>query len=227
MRAIILAAGKGSRLWPLTERVPKPLVEVLGKPIIERQIECLLSKGIKEIIVVVGYLKERFYYLRDKYNVKLLYNDKFDKFNNIYSMYIAREYLRDTYVIEGDVFINENFIIPNIRKSTYFPIKKKNFKNEWVVLSDSDNIVKEIQIRNGKNEYILSGVSYVDEETGNFIVNKIIDKIERKKQFKNLYWDNIVLENLQRLNFQCITLEEYESFEIDTVEDLNLVQASI
>jgi CTP:phosphocholine cytidylyltransferase-like protein len=86
LRAIILAAGKGTRMGDLTHSTPKPLVKVNGKPIIERQIECLREKGIKEIIIIIGYLKEKFYYLKDKYGVQFIYNDKFDEFNNIYEI---------------------------------------------------------------------------------------------------------------------------------------------
>ena len=81
MRAILLAAGMGTRLRPLTLDTPKSLVKVNGKPMLERQIEFLHEKGIKEIIVVTGYLKDKFNYLEDKYGVKLVHNDKFDIYN--------------------------------------------------------------------------------------------------------------------------------------------------
>jgi len=72
--AIFLAAGFGSRFVPITYELPKGLVSVKGEPMIERQIRQLLEKGINEIIIVVGYLKEKFDYLIDKYKVKLVYN---------------------------------------------------------------------------------------------------------------------------------------------------------
>jgi L-glutamine-phosphate cytidylyltransferase len=73
MRAILLAAGMGTRLRPLTLETPKSLIQVNGKPLLERQIEFLKEKGINEIIIVSGYLKEKFEYLIDKYEVKLVY----------------------------------------------------------------------------------------------------------------------------------------------------------
>ncbi|MEG1016091.1 MAG: NTP transferase domain-containing protein, partial [Bacilli bacterium] len=75
MRAILLAAGMGSRLRPLTLTTPKSLTIVNGKPLAERQIEFLREKGIDEIIIVTGYLNEKFEYLKEKYGVKLIYND--------------------------------------------------------------------------------------------------------------------------------------------------------
>lgn len=110
MNAIILAAGMGTRLRPLTDNRPKALVKVNDQAIIERQIEYLKEIAIEEIIVVTGYLHEKFDYLTDKYGVKLVYNDKYDVYNNGYSMYIVREYLKNTFVLEGDVFLNTKLL---------------------------------------------------------------------------------------------------------------------
>lgn len=93
MNAIILAAGMGTRLRPLTNDTPKALVKVNGQPIIERQIEYLKEIGINDIIIMTGYLHEKFSYLSDKYGVKLIFNDKYDTYNNGYTMYLVREYL--------------------------------------------------------------------------------------------------------------------------------------
>ena len=83
MRAIILAAGMGTRLRPLTLKTPKPLIPVQGEPMAERQIKFLHEKGIKDIIIVTGYLNESFHYLQEKYGVKLVHNDKYNEYNNI------------------------------------------------------------------------------------------------------------------------------------------------
>ena len=82
MRAILLAAGMGTRLRPLTLDTPKSLIEVNGRPLLERQIEFLRERGVEEIIVVTGYLAEKFDYLKDKYGVKLVNNDKYDMVEN-------------------------------------------------------------------------------------------------------------------------------------------------
>ena len=72
--ALIIAAGFGSRFVPLTFETPKGLLEVFGERMIERQIRQLHEAGITDITIAVGYLKEKFEYLIDKYHVNLLYN---------------------------------------------------------------------------------------------------------------------------------------------------------
>ena len=120
MNAIILAAGMGTRLSPLTDNNPKALVKVNDEAMIERQINYLKQIGINEIIVVTGYLHEKFNYLANKYDIKLRVNDKYDLYNNSYTMYIVRDYLENTYVLEGDVYLIHNFLKDHLEMSTYF-----------------------------------------------------------------------------------------------------------
>ena len=84
--AIILAAGYGLRMIPINQNKPKALLSVDGKPLIERQIEHLLQVGITDITIVVGFMKEAFEYLINKYNVNLVYNKNYSSKNNLYSV---------------------------------------------------------------------------------------------------------------------------------------------
>lgn len=186
MNAIILAVGKGSRLRLLTNEIPKLLVKALNKPIIETQIEYLKSIGIKNIIVASGYKGEKLLYLKKKFKIKVIYNPHYDKFNNIYSMYLVRKYLRDSYVIDGDVYIDKNIFINDISHSTYFGIYKSYFNNEWVVNSDEKLKVNSISIESAKNKYILSGISSWNNINGKFI-KKELEKYINDKTMMNLY----------------------------------------
>lgn len=83
-RAVLLAAGRGTRLRPWTDETPKPLLVVKGKPLLERLVERLLRMSIKEIYVVTGYRAERFAYLSDKFSeVQLVINPLYNRANNI------------------------------------------------------------------------------------------------------------------------------------------------
>ncbi|BDR87031.1 CTP--phosphocholine cytidylyltransferase [Clostridium tetani] len=223
MRAIILAAGMGTRLKPITLNLPKALVKVDNKPLIERQIEYLKEKGINDILIVVGYLKEKFLYLEEKYNVKIMVNPKYDIYNNIYTMYLVRDYLQDSYVIEGDVYLNNNFIDEKLTKSTYFTGVKENFKDEWILRFNKEEKVFNIDVGSGQG-YIMSGVSYWSKEDGVFIKNQL-EKVIEKGDFKNLYWDNVVRDNLNFVNIHIKKIKSKDWFEIDSLKDLEEAEA--
>ena len=89
--ALIIAAGFGSRFVPLTFETPKGLLKVFGERMIERQIKQLHEIGITDITIAVGYLKEKFEYLIDKYQVKLLYNPEYATKNTLTTIYRARQ----------------------------------------------------------------------------------------------------------------------------------------
>lgn len=98
-RAIILAAGLGSRLSELTKQTPKPLITVNGKAMIETIIEAMLLAGIKDITIVVGYKSEQFRQLKKKYRtIKFIENPYYVIYNNISSLYVARHLIDDCYI---------------------------------------------------------------------------------------------------------------------------------
>ena len=84
--AVILAAGFGMRMVPINREIPKGLLEVNGEPLIERQIKQLKKAGIMEIYIVVGFLKEKYEYLIDKYGVELVFNPDYAVKNNMHSL---------------------------------------------------------------------------------------------------------------------------------------------
>lgn len=226
MRAILLAAGMGTRLRPLTLTTPKSLVEVNGKPMLERQIEYLQEIGVEEIIVVTGYLAEKFDYLVDKYNVKLVHNEKYNVYNNIYTMYLVREYLQEAYVMDADVYLHRNIFIENPESSLYFSAKKDDFRNEWIIKHDENGKVYDIEIGDGDDDYILCGISYWSKEDGVHIVKKL-EEVVNQEDFTELYWDNIVKDNIQDLNVHLYKIDSNDSFEIDSVEDLQKVEEKL
>lgn len=223
MRAIILAAGMGTRLRPLTNDTPKALVKVNGKPMVERQIEFLLDKGISEIIIVTGYLHGKFDYLKDKYGVKLVHNDKYDVYNNIYTMYLVKNYLPGSYILEGDVFLHNNVIDPAPGTSMYFSNFRESFINEWKIVTDSTSRVIDIVVGSGTNDYILSGISYWNKKDGDFIVDKL-EEVMAGDDFTDLYWDEIVKRNIGKLHVTLRKMTATDSFEIDNVDELRQVE---
>ncbi|WP_404987646.1 sugar phosphate nucleotidyltransferase [Clostridium culturomicium] len=226
MRAILLAAGMGTRLRPITLETPKPLIEINGESMIERQIKSLKEIGVEDIIVVTGYLKEKFDFLKEKYGVKTVHNDMYDKYNNIYTMYLVKDYLKDTYVIEGDIYLNKNFLRKDIEKSSYFSAPKYGFQNEWMLNVDKNGRVTAIEEGSEDGRYIMCGVSYWNEKDGEYIVKKLEEKVE-DGDFTTLFWDHIVRDNIQKVDVRLEKLDSDDVYEIDSLEELQWIEENL
>ena len=219
MNAVIIAAGMGTRLNPLTLKIPKPLVEVFGKPMLEKSIEYLIEKNINEIIIVVGYMKEKFEYLEKKYKeVKLIYNSKYKEYNNIYSFYLVKDYLKDTYFLDGDIFLKENIFQEDIKDSKYFSKKINTYNNEWQLILE-DGKVKRVDI-GGSGNYIMSGISFFTEKATEKLKNLVEDYVKDEEKLKKYYWDHIVKENIDSFDISIEKIKDDVIFEIDNLKEL-------
>lgn len=141
--AIIMAAGLGTRMRPLTYKTPKPLVKVNGKPMIESIIEGLHQNNITDISIVVGYLAEQFDYLTKKYDgLKLILNPYYNQYNNISSLYVAKEELKNTIILDGDQIIVEPKLLSNsFNYSGYAGSKINRFTDEWIMHPDAEGTI--------------------------------------------------------------------------------------
>ena len=134
-RAIIMAAGKGTRMRPVTLTTPKPLVKINGRRMIDTVIEALHKNGITEIYIVVGYLKEQFAVLTKEYNnITLIENPYYDTCNNISSLYVARNFIEDSIILDGDQIIyNEEILTPEFERSGYNAVWTDGETDEWLM----------------------------------------------------------------------------------------------
>ena len=220
MRAIILAAGMGTRLRPLTLTTPKPLIPVQKEPMIERQIKFLKEKGINDIVVVTGYLNETFEFLKEKYGVTLIHNEYYNAYNNLYTMYLVKEFLPNSFVLEADVYLNRNILDTSVTESTYFSARKSNFNNEWMLKIGADGYLDNIVVGSDDEELIMCGVSYWNQEDGEFLKAKLEQAVEQGG-FEQLFWDNLVKDSLDELKIKVRELKSDDLFEIDSLDELN------
>ena len=134
-RAIIMAAGTGNRMHPLTLTTPKPLVKVNGVRMIDTVVDGLRINGITEIYVVVGHLKEQFHeWAKEQPGVQIIENPYYDTCNNISSLYVAREHLGDCIILDGDQIIyNPEILDPHFTLSGYNAVWCEGETREWLM----------------------------------------------------------------------------------------------
>ena len=146
-RAVIMAAGLGNRMRPVTNTTPKPLVRVRGKRMIDTILSALHENGIWEIYVVVGHLKEAFAGLPEENpGLTLIENPDYLTCNNISSLYYAREHLEDAIILDGDQLVRDPKILtPEFERSGYCCVWREGPTDEWL-LTLNDGIVTKCRV---------------------------------------------------------------------------------
>ena len=223
-RAIIMAAGIGKRMQPLTFETPKPMIEVKGQRMIDSVIKALHQNGITEIYIVVGYLKEKFEPLLNDYEgITLIENPYYDTCNNISSLYVAREHLSDVIILDGDQIIyNPDILQPEFEQSGYNAIWTDGDTDEWL-LTVENGIVTHCSRTGGKKGWQLYSVSRWSAEDGARLKKHIETEFEQKKN-RQIYWDDVAIFCYPKdYTLGIRPMQQGDILEIDAIGELALV----
>lgn len=239
MRSIILAAGIGSRLRPLTLSLPKCLIPVAGKPILEYQLSALFRAGVKEITVVIGYLGDRVISFverwikeneSDRASISFVENPFYRTTNNMYSLYLTRDgfYGQPFILLNGDVVLSEE-IIRNLlsnKKSDLVCVDTGAFFEESMKITiDENGYVSDIsKVISREIAYGVSiDVYKFSSESSKLLFDMVTQIVEQEKNLKE--WTEVAMQRLfrnRKLKMRPFDIKGLKWFEIDTFEDLEV-----
>lgn len=191
-RAIIMAAGSGKRMQPLTFQTPKPLVKVNGVRMIDTVVDGLRQNGINEIYVVVGHLKEQFYtWGEGRAGISIIENPYYESCNNISSLYVAREHLGDCIILDGDQIIyNPEILSPHFTLSGYNAVWCEGETDEWL-MDVKDGVVQSCSRTGGSHGWQLYSISRWTAEDGAKLKRHLEYEFERGNT--GIYWDDVAM----------------------------------
>ncbi len=219
--ALILASGFGSRFVPLTYETPKGLLEVFGERMIERQIRQLHEVGIKDITIMVGYLKEKFDYLIDKYGVKLIYNPEFSSKNTLATMLHAREVLKgkNCYILSSDNWMKDNIYHSYEADTWYAATYMEGDTREWAIETGKNGVIKSVSV-GGTDKWCMYGPVYFTREFSEQFL-PLIETYYRMPGTEQFYWEDVLIRNLKILPDMYINKQpEGEVYEFENLEEL-------
>lgn len=219
-RAIILAAGYGMRMIPINRETPKGLLTVKGQPLIERLISQLHEADIRDITVVVGFMKEAYEYLIDAYGVELLVNSEYASKNNLYSLLAAKDRLADSYVLPCDIWCKET-PFRKVESYSWYMVSNEKRSDSFVRV----NRAQELVVTNKKEQGCrMVGIAYFMAKDAEQI-KKSIERYAQAEANDSAFWEEAVFFQ-GRISLAAHCIADDKVTEINTFEQLRELDAS-
>ena len=226
MKAVILAAGLGSRLRPITNEVPKCMVPVNGIRIIDKQIDNLVKAGIKDIYVLSGYKADVLNsHLKDRYPfVTIVDNPRYAETNNMYSLFLAEKYVKgeEFLLMNADVYFDANIIAGLLDGESCSKIAcdKSLFLEESMKITLEGDKINHISKKISEAEHYAVSIDVyrISKRDSEVLFGEVDDTILNRKDENS--WTEVALDKI----FSKTVFKPYvisgRWFEIDNHEDL-------
>lgn len=218
--AIIMAAGRSRRCMPLSNYLPKGLFEIRGDTMVERQIKQMHDAGIKQIVIVVGYLKEKYYEMAKKYpELIVIDNEEWQEKNNISSLYAAKDYIKNSYICCSDNWFAHNVYRDYVYDSYYAAKYSDEFINEDCVKAfDKNGYMREVK-RGGEKSWYIIGESFWRKDFSDTFKDLMV-KEYYDPEMKYMLWDHFYAKHIDVLNMKIRKTTDAECKEFDTTEEI-------
>jgi len=227
MKALILASGVGKRLKPLTNDKPKPLIKINGKSIIYYQLSQLKEKKIMDVIITTGYLSRKIEeYVKKHFpelRIRFVHNPKYNGTNYIYSLWLARNYIDDDFILmHGDLIFEKKILIDLINCKlknvviidTTLKAPEKDFKGQI-----KNKKISKIGINLcGNNTFLLLPLYKLSKESFKKWMNKIDEFIKQGKV--KCYAEDALNEISEKIELYPLDIKGKFCMEVDNLKDL-------
>nr|WP_280925086.1 phosphotransferase [Bifidobacterium sp. ESL0784] len=216
--AIIMAAGLSSRFAPISYEKPKGLLKVRGEILIERQIKQLQAAGIHDITVVVGYKKEFFFYLEQKFGVTIVINNEYATRNNNASLWLVRNRLANTYICSSDDYFTVNPFEPYVWKAYYAAQYSKGFTKEWCMTTGAQGRITSVQLGDSDAWYMI-GHAYFDRAFSKKF-RTILETEYQLPETADKLWEWLYIKHINELNMEMRPYEQGTIHEFDSLDQV-------
>ena len=221
-RAVLLAAGYGMRQPNSTARKPKALQEIGGERLIDRIIVQLSEAGVKEIYAVVGFAKEQFEYLIDKFGVKLIVNEHYADKNNLHSLTLASKHLKNCYVVPCDLYFKTNPFSKTELYSWYAVSTRRSIESSLRI-----NRKQELSVVAFENEgNVQVGVSYLINPESDTVSKRLL-AMDKDRRYKGCFWEETLYDGDKLIVSPKIIDDSFELENFEQLRELNLSTEAI
>lgn len=216
--AVIMAAGMSSRFVPLSYEKPKGLLRVNGQVLVERQICQLKEAGISDITLVVGYMKEQFFYLQQKYGVSIVTNEDYYRYNNTSTLMCVPDKLSNTYICSSDNYFKTNVFNSYEYSAYYSTLYANGPTDEWCVKTDRRGRIIDATI-GGRDSWYMLGHVYFDKNFSEKFLSFL--KADYKNELtKKKLWEEVYIDHIKHLDMYAKHFDENDILEFDSLDDL-------